>query len=193
MSFLTILWLINTVSIHESTTILSDNGDYRQIKDIKIGDWIPVIGHPTKQITNILSFSITNNPENDAECMYINNTCSPAFLCLGYHSILTSAITEEQEKRMNELRIPRRNLDGQKLILACLHTDFKKIDNKEIYKLYHIVLQHYDPSKHYGIYANGGIISETMSQMVYDRLVGKHDKIEVRNKNSSDMELEVFA
>ena len=62
-------------------------------------------------------------------------------------------------------------IDGKKLCLSSLLYESKPVKNKDIYTVYHIVLEHHDPHGQYGIYVGekNPILCETLSYYWYKK------------------------
>ena len=45
---------------------------------------------------------------------------------------------------------------------------FEKIEEKKKFILYHVVLENDNENKNYGVYANGGILTETINEKYYN-------------------------
>ena len=54
------------------------------------------------------------------------------------------------------------------LLLACVSEDFEMIKTEECFNLYHIVLENENIDGHYGVYANNGILTETVREKYYN-------------------------
>ena len=61
------------------------------------------------------------------------------------------------------------------LLLSCVNENAKKINDSNIYTIYHIVLENDDIYGQYGIYANG-ILTESMSIDCYESIEKKINK-----------------
>jgi hypothetical protein len=53
------------------------------------------------------------------------------------------------------------------LALACFSDEFEKIENNELYNVYHLILENNNKTEQFGIYANDGILTETMTENYY--------------------------
>ena len=53
------------------------------------------------------------------------------------------------------------------LLLACFSDKFEKIENNETYNVYHLILESDDKKEQFGIYANNGILTESMNEEFY--------------------------
>jgi hypothetical protein len=80
----------------------------------------------------------------------------------GAHSILVDKLTENQEKYIKSIG-DRLKIDDKYLLLSCTSSDFKKIEDNNLYTYYHFTLENDDENKQYGVYANG-ILTESQSK-----------------------------
>ena len=85
----------------------------------------------------------------------------------GGHSILVNELTEIEREKQSEMNFNHK-IHDKILSLASISEQFEQIEDKGKFILYHIVLEHDDEEKHYGVYANGGILTETISEKYYN-------------------------
>ena len=158
----------NQSCYHEDTEILTDLG-YVPIKNLKEND--SIITYPNnepKKIKYIIK-GLTSFSKNVCNCMYKLNDSN--LMILGGHAILVDELTDQE--KINMARLTDSNfvnkIEDKYLLLAAASDKFTKIETDEVFRHCHIVLENDDELKHYGIYANN-ILSETMSEKVYNRL-----------------------
>lgn len=72
----------------------------------------------------------------------------------------------EQEQLNNDKYGFKQNIEDKKLVLACSSDKFEKIEDDLEYELWHFALENDDVNKHYGVYINNGILSESCSEEV---------------------------
>lgn len=163
----------------EGTEILCDNNEYEKIENLKIGTKIQVYKNESKKIIHIYKNTYKNNKDELHRifkiCNYENQT-KDLFLT-GGHSILVSDLTENEIKRTNKYWNEMMKIEDKYLLLSCVNEKAKKIENNEIYNVYHIVLENDDENGQYGIYSNG-VLSETMSINCYKNIT-KNKKISI--------------
>jgi hypothetical protein len=82
----------------------------------------------------------------------------------GGHSILVDAISEEEQKKYDEMRIPsfsKLTIDNKHLLLSCCSDQFTPMQDNNRYNYYHLLLENNDDEEErFGIWANG-ILTET--------------------------------
>jgi hypothetical protein len=156
---------------NENTTILNSNNEYVSIKSLKINDVIHTYKDGLKKIKYIQSFKTTNNNLNSLQSMFkMKNT---NFIVSGGHSILVDELTKE-EHDLQKISFGFDNkIHDKQFLLACISDKFEIIKDNDIYVLYHIVLENDDIYKQYGIYANDGILTETISEDYYLNCLNK--------------------
>jgi hypothetical protein len=151
---------------NENTTICvykNDKEYYEWIQNLQIGDFVKTYKNGYKSIKHIGSSKLlNNNSEDNTKSMYkMKNT---DFIITGGHSILVDDISEEEEKiQYSVYGMTNQSIEDKQLLLACVSDKFEKIMDKKIYNIYHIVLENDDLYSNYGIYANDGILTESIS------------------------------
>jgi len=157
---------------NEGTKLLCLNSneeeEYIPIEQLKKGDYIKSYQHGYRKIDLIGKGKFVNDPNKFNHCMYLlpKNECHGPFedlILTGGHSILVDdlgSFEEENDKYFG--KTPK--IDDKYLLLACVSTDFKKLDNNNQYTYYHLTLENDgNDDDRYGIWANG-ILTETPSK-----------------------------
>jgi hypothetical protein len=98
----------------------------------------------------------------------------------GGHSILVDELTELEQQKTFEIWSQLKKIEDKYLLLASISDRFEKLDNEDVYNLYHIALENDDIYGQYGIYAND-VLTETMCIHLYEHIENK-SKITVVNK-----------
>ena len=177
------LWEIQTTfgqvpCYNENTKILclGENSQdiYIPVQDVCKGTWVKTLLDGYKQVEYTGKRSFVNDPTNWKNCMYVlprRNEMIDDLIITGGHSILVDALfqNEEEIKKKEEYWGEEQYvIDDRFLVLAAVSKDFIQITNKEIYTVYHFVLDQNgdDDTKRYGVWANG-IMSESQSKEGY--------------------------
>jgi hypothetical protein len=154
----------------EHTLMLTTSG-YKEIKDLIINDEIIIYNEEPKKIKHIAKFVVHNNPNNNKECMFVLKKDKNAYLLkdlyiLGGHSILVDKLPKKAYKS----RMKSRRINDKYLLLCSEDHKFDKIIDDVIYNCYQLVLENDNIEEQFGIFANG-ILSESMSENVYNRIM----------------------
>ena len=177
------LWEIQTSigqvpCYNENTKILclGENSQdiYIPVQDVCKGTWVKTLLDGYKQVEYTGKRSFINDPTNWKNCMYVlprRNEMIDDLIITGGHSILVDALfqNEEEIKKKEEYWGEEQYvIDDRFLVLAAVSKDFIQITNKEIYTVYHFVLDQNgdDDTKRYGVWANG-VMSESQSKKGY--------------------------
>ena len=146
----------------EGTQIVTDNDKVEFIENLNVGDYVKTFKHGPKKITHIVKKKIINK-NNVHQIHQLNN----GVLLTGGHSVLVDEENLPSAKYLGE----GRDIDGKKLCLSSFLYESKPIENKDIYTVYHIVLEHHDPHGQYGIYVGekNPILCETLSYYWYKK------------------------
>lgn len=160
------LYNLSAVCFTKYVSLLNNKGKYVSIMDIKRGDMVKTLkdGYvKVKYINKKQLLNDTNKPLNSIWKYKDTN-----YIVTGGHSMLVNSLsTEQYEKQLNTYKFTHK-VDNKPLLLACVSDDFKQIQKKEIYDIYHVVLEHNgDIDKQYGIYVCDGILTETISERLY--------------------------
>ena len=151
---------------NENTTILTSSNQYILISDLKIGDELITYKDGNKKIKYIKNFKLYQNKNDPIHCMYKMKNSD--FIISGGHSILVDSLTTEQNDTQKMIYGFDQKMHDKHLLLACVSEDFEMIKTEECFNLYHIVLENENIDGHYGVYANNGILTETISEKYYN-------------------------
>ncbi len=172
VGFNTISYSLTFLCFHENTELLCiENGieTYKRVSSIKVGDELTVYKHGTKKVKYIKSSELLNDPTTSLNCLWkMKNT---NFIVSGGHSILVdpSELTEEEKAKQKEFWVKDHFIEDKQLLLACVSDKFIKITDIEVNKMYHLVLENCDIHRSFGVYAKDGILTETMSELIFKK------------------------
>jgi hypothetical protein len=158
---------------NEGTKILCMNNhfkdDYIAIELLRIGDFVKTYKHGYRRVSKVIQGTLRNNPKKWNMCMYKmaktpTNGLIEDLIVTGGHSILVDAISEEEQKRYDEMGIPsfsKLTIDNKHLLLSCCSDQFTPMQDNNRYNYYHLLLENNDDEEErFGIWANG-ILTET--------------------------------
>lgn len=152
---------------NENTTLLTSSGNYVLISKLKVGDELITYKDGNKKIKFIKNFKLNQNLNDPLNCMYKMKNSD--FIISGGHSILVDSLTEQQSlTQKNKFKGFDEKIYDKQLLLACVSEDFELVNSNKTFNLYHIVLENVDINVHYGIYANNGILTETVREKYYN-------------------------
>ena len=159
----------NPACFCKGTKILSLNQhfqeEYVSIENLKKGDLVKTFKHGYRKIDLIGKNQLTNNPDKFTRCMYkmqktVQNGLIDDLIVTGGHSILVDDLgdyKEENDKKLGETQM----IDGKYLLLSSISKEFVKLENRDNYTYYHLVLENNgNDEERFGIWANG-ILVET--------------------------------
>lgn len=169
---------------HRNVRLLCDAGPgrrrvYRPIYQLKVGDKVWTHGHGAVRIKHIASAElICGLFSDDATHLYRHKKTGA--MITGAHRLLVPpdemppAIADEQKRRYG---LDQR-VDDLAMWMTCLHPDFEKVDTQTTFgskhpkqQLFHLVLEHdNEPTRHYGVYMNGGVLAETCDEAGFQRM-----------------------
>ena len=141
---------------------------------MKIGDLIKTYNNGYKKLKNISYRKFKNDNSIFQICKIsgLENQTEDLFLT-GPHCLLLDNINENQQKEILKYReIEYCKIEDKYLSMAYCHESSEKINNEDIYELYHLVLENDNEYSQYGIYYNG-ILSKSMSYNYYKSLLTK--------------------
>ena len=158
---------------NEGTKILCMNNqladEYIAIELLQIGDFVKTYKHGYRRVSKVIKGSFRNNPKKWNMCMYKmaktdTNGLIEDLIVTGGHSILVDAISEEEQKRYDAMKIPdfsKLTIDNKHLLLSCCSDQFTPMQDRKIYTYYHLLLENNDDEEErFGIWANG-VLTET--------------------------------
>jgi photosystem II stability/assembly factor-like uncharacterized protein len=161
----TIYYTSSPLCYEKNTFILvleNDEEVYKKVCELKVGDLVKTYKQGYKKIKIIKSFKYkVFNKENDLNYLY--RMKENGIILTGGHSILVDEFSEEEENLDKKYGFTQ-NIEDKKLLLACISNRFEKIDDDKEYELYHFSLENDDRLRHYGVYINDGILSESSSE-----------------------------
>jgi Hint domain len=165
------------ICYNKGTKILCDNNEYKNIEDLKVGDYVKTYLHGNKKISYVGSKTMVNNPSSWKHSMYkmskdTNPELTDDLIVTAFHSILTKTRTVEERKKYIEYKlgyqfIDNRKIDNCLLTIAAVSDKFTQITDTNEYTYYHFVLEDANPATKFGVYANG-ILSESLSLFEYN-------------------------
>jgi len=137
---------------------------YKKVSELKVGDIVKTYKNGNKKVKLVRSFKYKPlNKDNDVFFLYKMKEHN--VILTGGHSLLVDELTE-QEQLNNDKYGFKQNIEDKKLVLACSSEKFEKIEDDLEYELWHFALENDDINKHYGVYINNGILSESCSEEV---------------------------
>jgi hypothetical protein len=134
---------------------------------LKENDILKTYKDGDKKIKYIKSFFIYNDSDSPLNTMYKMKNSD--FIITGGHSILVDELDEDEKHAQKKLYDFENKLYDKYFNLACVSKLFEKIEEKKKFILYHVVLENDDETKNYGIYANGGILTDSLSEKYFNR------------------------
>jgi hypothetical protein len=152
---------------NKNTTICvykNESETYEYITNISVGDLIKTYNGGYKPVKYLYKGTFINDNSNDLNSMY--KMKDNDFIVTGGHCILVDELTETETNNQNSILF-KSNISDKHLLLACFSDKFEKIENNELYNVYHLVLESEDKSEQFGIYANNGILTESMKEEYY--------------------------
>lgn len=143
--------------------VLKNNQEvYIPMKELKIGDMVKTYKNGNKKVKLLHRFNYNyTNETNPLHCLYKMKYHN--VIVTGRHSILVDNLTLG-EYMMNMKYNFREKIEDKKLLLACSSDQFEKVKENREYNLIHFVLENEDIYKHYGVYINDEILSESCSE-----------------------------
>jgi hypothetical protein len=163
----------NGFCFNEGTKILCMKNqlkdEYIAIEKLRIGDFVKTYKHGYRRVSKVIKGTFRNNSKKWNMCMYKmaktpTNGLIEDLIVTGGHSILVDAISEEEQKKYDEMRIPsfsKLTIDNKHLLLSCCSDQFTPMQDNNRYNYYHLLLENNDDEEErFGIWANG-ILTET--------------------------------
>jgi hypothetical protein len=156
----------NIACFEKNTKILclKDNEEvYITISELKKGDLIKTYKHGFKKLELIGSGTFFNDVSDPFKSMYKHKDKVDGFdnlVVTGGHSILVDNLLEEEKLRHQKIHFDNK-IEDKQLSVSAFSNDFEQITTNERFTYYHIVLENEDENGRYGVWANGGILTET--------------------------------
>ena len=149
--------------------------EYLQIEDIKQGTLVKTYRHGNLPVENIICINFKNNPEEWNNCMYRlpkSGDMIDSLTVTGGHGILKSRLSNEEllldKKWFENTRWSM--IDKMYLQRAAFCKDFQKIENTDLYNVYHLSLKSRSAKRRYGIWANGILSESTFKKSILQLL-----------------------
>jgi Rad3-related DNA helicase len=163
----------NGFCFNEGTKILCMKNqlkdEYIAIELLQVGNFVKTYKHGYRRVSKVIKGTFRNNSKKWNMCMYKmaktpTNGLIEDLIVTGGHSILVDAISEEEQKKYDEMRIPsfsKLTIDNKHLLLSCCSDQFTPMQDNNRYNYYHLLLENNDDEEErFGIWANG-ILTET--------------------------------
>ena len=164
----------STYCFNKGTKILYTNNqledEYINIELLQIGDFVKTYKHGYRKVSRVITGTFINNPKKWNMCMYKmiktpTNSLIEDLIVTGGHSLLVDAISEEEQKKYDEMGLSdfsKITIDNKRLLLACASDQFAPMQDNDVYAYYHLLLENNNEEERFGIWANG-ILTETPS------------------------------
>ena len=164
----------DSICFKEDSKILCmiDNKEvYVPIQDIRKGTLVKTNLSGYVPVNMIGTFKFYNDVDSllGEKCLY-KCTCenysdlTEDLIITGDHSILVDDLTDEQKKRSVEISGDIFVTENKYRLFAMLDDRAVPFQEKGVFSLWHLALDHHDDYMNYGIYANGGLLVETTSK-----------------------------
>lgn len=161
---------------------------YVAIQDVKPGNLVKTYRHGYRRVEMVGTKTMMNCPDKWNNCMYVMakmGNMTDDLIITGNHSILVDTNqrtgTELERERANNMNRTHKMANGMMVyeskcykiddkctIMAAVSDKFKKIENGEVYRYYHLVIEDADEMRRFGIWANG-VLSETESRYHFEK------------------------
>lgn len=168
-----IITLSGMACYNKDTTILTKINDieqYVKIKDLMPGQLIKTHLHGYKPLKFLLYAKVITNT-SDTDSMFLikktelNGLTEDLIVSGGYY-ILVDKIDESIRGLRRYKRIIK--IDDKECLLACDYKLAIKLKENKIYDIYHLMLD--GENERYGIYVNGGFLSESTSESILKKI-----------------------
>lgn len=169
---------------HRDTMVLCENNQYRPIHELRVGDKVVTYRHDLVPIKHIASTELINGLFSQPSAFLYRHRTIPGLQVSGEHRILVRPQVFHPRARVAQKRLhgldanlPENKVDGLLMRMACFHPEFERVDDREVFTMYHLVLEHEnEPMRHYGIYVNGGVIAETCHEAGFHQVTKQQQK-----------------
>ena len=146
------------------TVVENEEEVYKKVSDLKVGDLVKTYKNGNKKVKLIRSFNY-KPLHKDSDMHYLYKLKGHDVIVTGGHSLLVDKLSKQERLNNNRYDFDE-TIEDKKLLLACSSDKFEKIDDDLDYELWHFALESDDIHKHYGVYINDGILSESCSQAI---------------------------
>jgi hypothetical protein len=159
------------VCYHDEVSIMcvvtSEEGEvstkYICLKDVNAGDVVRTYGEGDIRIKFLHRFPYcVMDDSTPINCLY--KRIDSEMIVTGGHSILVDELSDAAVAGQKTLGFDQ-SIGDKKLQLACFDPRFERLYTRKVISMCHVVLEHDNqPGRHYGVYVDNGLISETCSE-----------------------------
>ena len=171
----------SVICFNSGTKILCIRDNVEQYIPIELinkeTDLVKTYKNGNRKVSKLKHMILNNNPEDFTQCMFVmpkKGDMIDDLIVTGGHSILVDKYeTDEIENIHKELFGGQlEKIDSKVLVLAGKSDEFKKIENKEIFDIFHIALEgdSDEDDNRYSIWANGVLTESTYKKVLYKTL-----------------------
>ena len=167
-----VVYAANICFLENSTILcLTDSKEkYTPIQNMKEGDLVKISTGQYKKVKIITNsnFNNINSDERIKDRLYICKKenypeLTEDLVLTGAHSILVKDITNQQREKTKEILGNIYITDKYYRLIACIDDRAECWINPGNHKIWHFALESDDDGINYGVYANGGLLVETIS------------------------------
>jgi len=151
--------------------MIQDKEVYVPIQDIRKGTLVKthLSGYVPVNMIGTFKFYNDANSLPGEKCLYKcprenYSELTEDLIITGDHSILVDDLTDEQKKRSVEITGDIYVTENKYRLFAMSDDRAVPFQEKGVFSLWHLALDHHDDYMNYGIYANGGLLVETTSK-----------------------------
>lgn len=159
------------VCYHDEVSIMCvvscDDGEvvtkYVRLKDVEAGDVVRTYGEGDVRVKFLHRFPYcVMDDSTPINCLY--KRVDSEMIVTGGHSMLVDELSDTAVAGQKTLGF-NQTIKDKKLQLACFDSRFERLHTRKVIPMCHIVLDHDgQPGRHYGVYVDGGLLSETCSE-----------------------------
>ena len=163
--------LMGIICYNKDTTVLTkihDIEQYIKIQDLMPGNLIKTYKHGFKPLKYLLNTSVMTL-DNELNSMYVikkdsTNNLNSDLIVSGGHYVLVDDIDKSIIEKRPKFYKNTIKIDDKKCMLVCDSKEAQRLEENKLYEIYHIILE--GENERYGIYVNGGFLSESTSEKV---------------------------
>jgi hypothetical protein len=151
--------------------MIQDKEVYVPIQDIRKGTLVKthLSGYVPVNMIGTFKFYNDANSLPGEKCLYKcprenYSELTEDLIITGDHSILVDDLTDEEKKRSVEITGDIYVTENKYRLFVMLDDRAVPFQEKGVFSLWHLALDHHDDYMNYGIYANGGLLVETTSK-----------------------------